>query len=61
MAKLIIKIDPKTKQVSYDVNGVVGQTCTDLTAMLTAGKEVTEARLKEEYYDGQVQPAWETE
>lgn len=49
MAKVIVKIDPKTGIKSYEVEGVAGSKCTDLTNILTAGKNVLEERYTSEY------------
>lgn len=59
--KVIIVINPKTKAISYEIDGVSGQSCTELTESLTRGDEVTDQKLKAEYHDGAQLPVWEQE
>lgn len=56
MAKVVVKIDPKTGQASFEVQGVAGGKCTDLTAALTAGKQVLEQQFTSEYCMPEVLP-----
>lgn len=53
-----IIINPKTGEVEYEVSGVMGKSCTDITEVLTAGHEVEDERLTEEYYEVSEQPAY---
>jgi len=54
--RVIVIIDPVSGQVTYEVEGVEGARCTDLTNVLTAGKKVLEQTLKNEYYDEATKP-----
>lgn len=58
MKTVIAVINPKTGQVEYEVNGVVGSSCTDITDVLTTGHEVEDERLTEEYYTPTIMPAY---
>jgi len=58
MKEIYIVIDPKTGKVEYEVNGVVGESCTDITNVLARGHEVEEERLTEEYYTPAEEPAY---
>jgi hypothetical protein len=59
MRKIIVKINPKDDTVSYEIDGVSGTSCTDLTDLLTRGDEVKEQSLKAEYNNPEQLPAWE--
>jgi hypothetical protein len=59
MAKTVeIIIDPKTGKLEFEVNGVVGESCTDITDVLTRGHEVEDSQLTEEYYTPAEEPAY---
>ena len=59
MAKeVIVEIDTYTGEVTYEVNGVVGSKCSDITSVLTANKKVISQELKDEYSDQQKMPDW---
>ena len=49
MAKVHVTVDPKTGQASFEVEGVVGGKCTDITNALTLGKQVLEQQFTSEY------------
>lgn len=49
MAKVNVTIDPKTKEVKYEVQGVEGASCSDLTKVLTQSNEVLEYQYTEEF------------
>ena len=51
-------IDPDTGEVEFEVNGVLGGKCTDITAALTKGQEVLDEKLTEDYYTPQEEPAY---
>ena len=61
MAKVTVTIDPKTGNATFEVNGVLGEKCEDITAALTRNKEVLEQQLTEEYYTPDVLPDYITE
>jgi hypothetical protein len=50
MKTLHIVIDPKTGKVQYEVEGVLGASCTDITAALTKGHLVEDEQLTEDYF-----------
>lgn len=56
--RIDIIIDPKTGAVSYEISGVPGTQCTDLTAILTKGQRIKEEQLTAEYYKAQEEPAY---
>lgn len=58
MKKVHIIIDPKTSEVQYEVEGVIGGACTDITSALTKGHEVLQERLTEDYFVAQESPAY---
>lgn len=59
MPKIVhIIIDPKTAQVEFEVEGVVGGACTDITSALTKGHLVQESELTEDYYTPSELPAY---
>lgn len=59
MAKKVhIIIDPKTGRVEYEVEGVLGGACTDITSALTKGHQVEQEQLTEDYYVPQEEPAY---
>ena len=58
MVKLHVVIDPKTGRVEYEIEGIAGGKCTDLTKVMQAGHEVEEEQLTEEYYTPSEMPAY---
>lgn len=62
MAKrLHIIINPKTGVVEYEVEGVMGGACTDITNALTKGHQVQEEQLTEEFYSPSELPAYNSD
>ena len=51
-------INPKTGTIEYEVDGVVGTSCTSLTDILKAGHNVVDEQLTQEYYTPEELPAW---
>lgn len=49
MPKVTVQIDPKTQELTLEVNGVKGGKCTDITAALLADNEVVDQQYTEEY------------
>ncbi len=49
-------IDPKTNEITFEIKGMQGTGCTDLTNALTQGKQVLEQTNTCEYYEGQERP-----
>jgi hypothetical protein len=58
MKRLHIVINPKTRQVEFEVEGVVGGACTDITNALVKGHLVQDEKLTEDYYTPSVEPAY---
>lgn len=58
MKKLHIIIDSKTGKVEYEVEGVVGASCTDITSALTKGHQIEDEQLTEEYMEMSSVPAY---
>ena len=59
--KINVTINPKTGEISYDLEGFSGTGCTDISELLARGDEQKDQSLKAEYFDKQVQPAWENQ
>jgi len=49
MSKVIVKINPETQEVTYEVEGVMGTKCTDITKALVADNDEVETQFTEEY------------
>ena len=60
MIKINITINPKTGEKTYDIEGALGVSCTDLTNVLTRGEEVKEQTLKASYFDAEQLPIYES-
>lgn len=58
MKKVQITINPKTGQVEFEIEGVAGSACTDITAALVKGHIVQDEKLTEDYYIPQEEPAY---
>jgi Protein of unknown function (DUF2997) len=56
--KVHIIINPKTGQVEFEVEGVMGGACTDITSALTKGHLVQEEKLTEDYFVPSEEPAY---
>jgi Protein of unknown function (DUF2997) len=56
MAKVHVTIDPKTGTASFEVEGVAGGKCTDITNALTAGKQILDQQYTSEYCMPEVLP-----
>lgn len=48
--QVIMVYDPVTKETTYEVSGMPGTGCTDLTNALTQGKQVLQQDLTCEYF-----------
>ena len=55
---VVVEINPRTGEVTYEVEGMLGGKCTDITSVLSAGKKVVSEELKNEYYDESEKPAY---
>lgn len=60
MAKVKVQINPKTGEVQYEVEGVLGGGCTDITKLLTQHNEVVEQRLTSEFCAPETLPDYVT-
>lgn len=49
MSKVIVKINPKKGEAKYEVDGVQGGACTDITKALTEANEVMDYQYTEEF------------
>lgn len=56
MKEIRIRINPRTCEIEYEVSGVIGQSCTDLTDQLVGSDEVVEQKHTDEYYIPLPQP-----
>jgi hypothetical protein len=50
MAKVIARIDKKTGNISFEVNGIAGASCKDITDLLSSDLEVLSEEDTEEMY-----------
>ena len=53
-----IIINPATGEIEFEVNGVRGTSCTDITKLLSKGSEILQEQLTQEYYTPEELPAW---
>jgi len=58
MKRLHVIINPKTAQVEFEVEGVLGGACTDITSALTKGQQVLEEQLTEDFFTPSAVPAY---
>ena len=58
MKKVHVIINPKTGEIEYEVEGVMGGACTDITSALAKGQTVKDERLTEDYYSPSIEPAY---
>lgn len=56
MEKVTVVVNPKTGEVSYEVEGVMGGQCKDITDLLIQGQEVVEHQLTSEYQEFEEMP-----
>lgn len=56
MAKVIVRVNPKTSEVTYEVNGVEGKSCEDVTAAVVRANEEVAKQYTSEYDDTQSLP-----
>jgi len=49
MAQVILRINPKTNETTYEVNGVLGTSCEEITAALERSNEVVEKYISAEH------------
>lgn len=58
MIKVHAIINKKTGQVEFEVEGIAGGRCTDITKVLQEGHEVQQEQFTEEYYSPSEMPAY---
>lgn len=56
MKRVLIKIDPKDATITYEVEGIAGSSCTELSSALTAGQQVQDEGVTCEYHLPDVVP-----
>ena len=56
MAQVTVIIDPKTGEREYQVEGIQGTKCTDITEVLVAANDHVETKYTEEYAEQQELP-----
>lgn len=56
--KIQIIIDPKSGHTEFEIQGLIGAKCTDLTAVLARGHEIKDEALTEDFYVAQQAPAF---
>lgn len=61
MAQVIVQINPKTQEVTLEVNGVKGSKCTDITAAIVQNNEVLDQYVTEEYHTPEELPDYITD
>lgn len=49
MAEVVVVIDPRTGKAIFEINGVQGESCTDITEQLVAGRHVEDEGFTEEH------------
>lgn len=49
MAKVTVKINPRNQEVTYEVEGVMGGKCTDITKLLLQDNEEVDTQYTAEY------------
>lgn len=50
MANIIVCIDPKSGETTFEVNGIKGSGCTAITDALAAGREVEDEGVTEDMH-----------
>lgn len=58
MAKVIVKINPKNQEREYEVEGMPGTSCEELTKQLIEQHEILEQQYTEEYYCPETLPEY---
>lgn len=59
--KIHVAINKKTGEVEYEIEGIVGAKCTDLTSLLQKGHQILEEQYTEDYYTPSESPAFVTD
>ncbi len=54
--KIQIIINPKTGEREFEIQGVIGAKCTDLSTVLARDQEVKDEQYTEDYYTPQTEP-----
>jgi len=50
MAQVIVCIDKKSGKTTFEVNGIKGESCQDVTAKLVAGRVIEDENVTEEFH-----------
>lgn len=58
MAKVIVEIDTRTGDITFEVDGVAGSKCKDITSVLTQGMNIVSEKEKEDLYAQQELPEY---
>lgn len=61
MAKVIVKINPKTGESTYEVNGVEGSKCEEITEAITRSNDEVDKQYTEEYHVPDTMPDYITD
>jgi hypothetical protein len=51
MAKVIARINKRTGDIEFEVNGIKGSSCKDITTLITQGLDVYKEEEKPEMYE----------
>lgn len=58
MAEVIAKINPKTGERTYEIQGVTGESCSDITSLLIENNEQLDHQYTEDYCVPDVLPEY---
>lgn len=56
MARVVVKINPKNQEREFEVEGMPGTSCEDLTKALIQNHEILEQQYTEEYHSPEYLP-----
>lgn len=60
-ANVKVIVDPKNMKIIYEVNGVQGESCEEITRLLTMDREVEDEGFTEEYHYREGLPNYRSE
>lgn len=49
MANVEVLIDPRTMKIIYEINGIQGESCEEVTALLARDREIEDSGFTEEH------------
>ena len=61
MAQVIVCIDKKSGKTTFEVNGIKGESCGDITTQLVAGRAVEDEGVTEEFHYRESLPHYRTD